>query len=141
MMRFQSQAIAAAIAPGYEGERELTVTGYCLDGVPFEARDCIVVVGHEATPMQFAGEPALGNAYPNPFNPVTRLTYFVPDAAHVRLAVYDVTGRLVAELVNGAVDAGEHAIEWDAKGLASGVYFGRLETGGVVDIQRLVLLK
>jgi hypothetical protein len=141
MMRFQSQAIAEAIAPGYEGDRELTLTGYYLDGIPFEAKDCIVVVGREATPMQFSDEPALGSAYPNPFNPATRLTYFVPEAGQVRLAVYDVTGRLVAELVNGGVQAGEHVIEWDARGLASGVYFGRLEAGGVVDIQRLVLLK
>jgi hypothetical protein len=141
MMKFQSQAIAEAIAPGYEGDRELTLTGYYLDGVPFEAKDCIVIVGHEPVPMEYAGEPSLGDAYPNPFNPATRLTYFVPEAAHVRLAVYDVTGRLVDELVNGSVGAGEHVVEWHAKGLASGVYFGRLETGGVVDIRRLVLLK
>jgi hypothetical protein len=141
MMKFQSQAIAEAIAPGYEGDRELTLTGYYLDGVPFEAKDCIVIVGHEPVPMEYAGEPSLGDAYPNPFNPATRLTYFVPEAAHVRLAVYDVTGRLVDELVNGSVGAGEHVVEWHAKGLASGVYFGRLETAGVVDIRRLVLLK
>ena len=141
MMRFQSQAIAAAIAPGYEGDRELTLTGYYLDGVPFEAKDCIRIVGHEPVPMEFTGEPVLGNVFPNPFNPVTRLTYFVPESRHVRLAIYEVTGRLVAELVNGTVEAGEHTIEWNARGLASGVYFGRLETGGVVDIKRLVLLK
>jgi hypothetical protein len=141
MMRFQSQAIAEAIAPGYEGDRELTLTGYYLDGIPFEAKDCIRIVGREYIPMEYTGEPALRNAFPNPFNPVTRLTYFVPEGGFVRVAVYDVTGRLVAELVNGAVDAGEHTVEWNAKGLASGVYFGRLETGGVVDIQRLVLLK
>ena len=140
-MKFQSQSIAEAIAPGYEGDRELTLTGYYLDGVPFEAKDCIVIKGNEPDPMEYAGEPSLGDAVPNPFNPATRLTYFLPESGKVRLAVYDVTGRLVSELVNGSVDAGEHVVEWNAKGMASGVYFGRLETAGVVDIRRLVLLK
>jgi hypothetical protein len=140
MMRFQSQEIATAIAPGMEGDRELTLTGTYLGGIPFEATDCIRIHG---TPdgYQFADVPELGEAVPNPFNPSTRLTFFVPEAAQVRLAVYDVTGRRIAELVNGSVDAGEHTIEWDAKRLASGIYFARLETGDATLVKRLVLLK
>lgn len=141
MMRFQSQEIAAAIAPGYEGDRELTLTGYYLDGVPFEAKDCIRIVGHEPVPMQYSDEPELRGAFPNPFNPVTRLAYFVPESQHVSLCVYDVAGRLVTTLVDGVVEAGEHTIEWSADGLASGVYFGRMETGGTTQVKRLVVLK
>ena len=141
MMRFLSQDIARAIAPGYEGDRELTLTGNYLDGIPFEAKDCIRIVGHTPTPFEYSGEPVLNGAFPNPFNPVTRLTYFVPERQHVRLAVYDVTGRLAAKLVDGMVEAGEHAVEWRADGLASGVYFGRMETGNTTQVTRLILLK
>jgi hypothetical protein len=140
MMRFQSQEIAAAISPGMEGDRELTLTGTYLDGIPFEATDCILIRG---TPVgsQLSGEPDLDDAVPNPFNPSTRLTYFVPEESQVHLAVYDVTGRLVAELVNGSVGAGEHTVEWDAKRVASGIYFARMEAGDVTRVKRLVLLK
>jgi len=141
MMRFLSQDIARAIAPGYEGDRELVLTGTYLDGIPFEARDCIKIVGHTPTPIEYADEPVLNGAIPNPFNPVTRLTYFVPEREQVRLAVYDVTGRLAATLVNGVVDAGEHSVEWRADGLASGVYFARMEAGSTTQVTRLVLLK
>jgi hypothetical protein len=141
MMRFRSQDIAAAIAPGYEGDRELILSGYYLDGVPFEATDCIRIVGHLPTPMEYSDQPVLRGAYPNPFNPVTRLTYFLPERQHVRLAVYDVTGRLAATLVDATVDAGEHTIEWRADGLASGVYFARMEAGTTTRVGRLILLK
>jgi hypothetical protein len=78
---------------------------------------------------------------PNPFNPVTTLAYTLPRSAHVRLAVYDVTGRLVVTLAQGVQSAGEHVVEWDATGLASGVYYYRLETGDVTHVRRAILLK
>lgn len=141
MMRFQAQEIAAAIAPLYEGDRALTLTGYYLDGVPFEATDCVQIVGHVTDLPVISSEPEFVSASPNPFNPVTRLTYSVPRSEHVSLAVYDVTGRLVARLVDGVVEPGEHTVEWSAAGVASGVYFGRLQAGSVEKAKRLVLLK
>ena len=66
-------------------------------------------------------------AYPNPFNPQTTIGYALPRAADVRLAVYDVLGRQVALLAEGFRPAGRHEAVFDGAGLASGLYFYRLE--------------
>ncbi len=79
--------------------------------------------------------------YPNPFNPSTTLTIALPEAAKVTLAVYDIMGRQIVELVNGWRDAGIHEVTFDGSDLASGVYVYRLETGEFVSCGKLVLMK
>lgn len=81
------------------------------------------------------------NAYPNPFNPVSRLAYSVPQAGLAQLKIYDSTGRIVATLVDGFVETGEHAVDFDGRNLASGVYFAQLQSTGVTKMTRLVLVK
>jgi len=72
------------------------------------------------------GKFALEQNYPNPFNPSTAISYAVPVRSNVRLAVYNVLGELVAELVNGDVEAGSHVVQWHPS-TSSGVYFCRIE--------------
>ncbi len=85
--------------------------------------------------------------FPNPFNPSTTLNYDLPEPANVSLVVYDVLGRKVIELVNGTKEAGYHSTNWNAKDVASGVYFTRFmatDVGGNVKlskINKLVLMK
>ncbi len=86
-------------------------------------------------------EPELYATYPNPFNPVTKITYWLPQKAHVRLTVYDVAGRLVARLVDDERDSGEHTVGWHADDLPSGVYFCRLEVGNFSEQRKVMLLK
>ncbi len=71
---------------------------------------------------------ALHENFPNPFREVTTIRYELPRDTAVRLAVYDVQGREVASLVDGAQAAGRHAIPFHAEGLPSGLYFYRLVT-------------
>jgi hypothetical protein len=83
---------------------------------------------------------------PNPFNPVTAITYSIPIAGEVRLRVYDVSGRLVRSLVDGQAGAGEHGTSWDgrdARGdrVPSGVYFLRLQANGQVATKTVVLVE
>jgi len=83
---------------------------------------------------------------PNPFNPVTTVTYGVPTDASVRLAIYSVAGRLVRTLVDGEVGAGYSAVVWDGRDdrgreVGSGVYFCRMQAAGFSDTARMVLLK
>jgi hypothetical protein len=68
--------------------------------------------------------------YPNPFNPTTAIRYQLPAAGEVTLAVYDLLGCEVSVLVNERRDAGVHEVNFDASGLASGVYLYRLQAGG-----------
>ncbi len=98
----------------------------------------IIVAGEEArTPAQVT----LDQNYPNPFNPRTTISFSLPAETHVTLDVFDVSGRLVASLVDEMRGAGRHAIDFNASSLASGVYFYRLNAGGVVEQKKMVLLK
>jgi hypothetical protein len=70
---------------------------------------------------------ALAQNYPNPFNPSTTLRFELPCEAEVTLTAYDLLGREVAILFRTSAPAGGHEVLWNAAGLASGVYFVRLE--------------
>ncbi len=83
----------------------------------------------------------LAQNYPNPFNPSTVITYTLPEAAHVRLDVFDVTGRRVAVLVDEVRPMGTHTVRFDARHLVSGVYGYRLQAGTVTRTGRMVLLR
>ena len=79
--------------------------------------------------------------FPNPFNPITRIKFAIPKSGSVRLRVYDQLGREVRTLVNEELFAGSYEYEFDGSGLASGVYFYRLESGEYVETRRMVILK
>jgi hypothetical protein len=79
--------------------------------------------------------------FPNPFNPVTTISYSIPIAGHVRLSVFDVTGREMTELVNGLQTAGSYSIAWDGRDFASGIYFYRVTVGNLSFTGRMVLMK
>jgi photosystem II stability/assembly factor-like uncharacterized protein len=93
--------------------------------------------GYPAAPATFA----LAKPYPNPFNPVTIIRFTQPVRSQVNLSVFDISGRQVAELVNGWRDAGVHEVEFDASDLASGVYLCRLQAGSFSATQKMVLMK
>jgi hypothetical protein len=83
----------------------------------------------------------LSQNYPNPFNPVTTIHYSIPSRTLVRLKVIDVLGRELETLVDEAREAGRHSATWDAAGVASGVYFYRLELDGrVVQTRKMILV-
>jgi hypothetical protein len=79
--------------------------------------------------------------YPNPFNPSTKIVFSLPRADYVTLKVYNILGQEVTTLVDEAKDAGTYRTSWDASGMASGVYFYRLQAGDFVDTKKLLLLK
>ena len=94
-------------------------------------------------------EYALHPAYPNPFNPVTNISFGLPMDTQVTLNIYDVEGRKVTTLTEGIRTAGNHTIEWNAENYPSGVYFVKLDAGnpsanskhGFTQNQKLILLK
>jgi aminopeptidase N len=88
----------------------------------------------------------LAGNFPNPFNPKTTIRFDLPKAGLTKLAVYDVTGRLLRTLHDGRLAAGSHAIDWDGrddagKDAAAGVYLYRLLADGHEATERMVLLK
>ena len=83
----------------------------------------------------------LYNNFPNPFNPVTTIRYEIPVACIVSLKIYNLLGQVVASLIDGNQQAGAYEVKWNASGLASGVYFYKLETPTFREIKKLVLIK
>lgn len=79
--------------------------------------------------------------FPNPFNPSTTITYDVPKQSRVRILVYDILGREVETLVDEMKKAGRHRVTWNVHGLASGVYFYRLQAEDYCATKKLLLLK
>ena len=98
-------------------------------------------IGVEEQPGVSPFEFALSQNYPNPFNPKTAISYQLPAAGMVKLAVYDITGREAASLVDGYKSAGEYEVVFDGSELSSGIYFVRLSAGVFEDVRKMVLLK
>jgi hypothetical protein len=83
---------------------------------------------------------------PNPFREATSIAWALPGPQNVTLSLYDVRGALVRLLASGTCDAGRHEVVWDGRDgrgreAASGIYFYSLETAGVRETRRLVLLR
>ncbi len=112
------------------------VSGYqspCLNYVSSE---------QETQPEDFHLYPA----YPNPFNPSTTLSYYLPEVVDVTLAIYDIRGRLVTALVQRTESTGIKSVQWDGTDqngrlVTAGVYLCRLQAGKQVDLIKMVLLK
>jgi hypothetical protein len=84
---------------------------------------------------------SLGQNHPNPFNPTTTIGFSLPKPSRVTLRIFDVSGRLVRTLADEEMPAGVHRKIWDATGVATGVYFYRIQAGDFVQTRKLVLLK
>jgi hypothetical protein len=96
-----------------------------------------LALGAAALPDDFALLPA----YPNPFGASATLRYYLPEAATAKLAVYDLLGREVWAQTAEGQEAGLHAVPFDARQLASGVYVVRFEAGGAVQTQRMTRVR
>jgi flagellar hook assembly protein FlgD len=84
--------------------------------------------------------------YPNPFNPSTRIEFVLERASNVELAVFDLAGRHLVTLQQGALDAGEHSVTWDGRtaqgaAVSAGQYQYVLKTDAGRQVRSMVLLK
>ncbi len=86
-------------------------------------------------------EYAIGDPYPNPFNPSVTLEISLPENAVVQYAVHDILGREVERNLLGQLNAGYHLINWNADQFAAGVYFVTVETGAFTEVRKVILLK
>jgi hypothetical protein len=93
---------------------------------------------------ELSGRPdkfTLSQNYPNPFNPTTQIEYSIPQKGFVTLKVYNLLGQEVATLFNGLQNAGNYVLSFNGEGLASGVYFYRLQSGNISTTKKLILMK
>ncbi|MCP4571978.1 MAG: T9SS type A sorting domain-containing protein [bacterium] len=104
----------------------------------------VVAVGDDSVvpPAGFT----VGSAYPNPFNPSTKVRLYMPERGDLRLRVYDLQGRVVRNLYSGQIDAGWHTMVWDGRdeggrAQASGLYFMKAASNREVSVQKMTLVK
>jgi hypothetical protein len=86
-------------------------------------------------------EYALYPNYPNPFNPETGIRFSLPSTNHVTVAIFDLTGRKVAVLVDANHSPGNYTVKWDASRQAAGIYFCTMRAGNFVKTRKMILLK
>ncbi len=111
--------------------------------------DAIRILSFDSTMTDIKGQESpvlpdkfrLDQNYPNPFNPSTVITYHVPSDCNVTVKIYNILGMEIASLFSGQQVAGSHAIRYDAKDLAGGVYFYRLIAGKYTETKKFCLLK
>jgi len=89
---------------------------------------------------------SLGEAYPNPFNPTTKISYELPNSEFVSIDIYNLMGRHIKSLVNMNQDPGHRTIEWNATNdsnqpVSAGMYIYTIQAGSFMDTKKMVLLK
>ncbi len=134
------------------GDFHLTENSPCIDagldiGLPFGGR-APDIGAFEFDPINLVNEGtlqpdklALFPNYPNPFNSQTRIHFTLPQESGVKIAVYDVQGRIKTVLLNDQLESGQHTVSFNAGTLASGIYFVRLETDGETRTNSMHLIK
>ena len=96
-----------------------------------------IKIADNALPTEFL----LGDNYPNPFNPTTKISFSLPQKSQVKLKVFDVLGREIQILADGIYEAGKYEVEFNATNLPSGVYFYNLTTGSNSITKKMLLMK
>ncbi len=145
----RTDSLGCFTARAFYGDYEITATAEGIDGyaaVSFDSTgtDVTVTLNTDATsvggthpPQSFEVEPA----FPNPFNAVATVRYRLPRDGHVRLQLYDLSGRIVSTPLDQIQTGGEHAVRIDAGDLPSGIYFYRLSFEEAVRADKLILVR
>lgn len=149
------------VSPGASGQTEFTLRSSDLTpGTTYTTQ--LLIVSNDpsnnsiAFPVSWRVEPSVSvggdvkslpdrfvlyQNYPNPFNPETKITFDLPRAAQVNLAVFDLLGRTVTTLADGAYKAGKHIISFNASHFSTGVYIYRLTAGDFVQSREMIIVR
>lgn len=116
---------------------QITMNGAITELVTYDT----VNVGINQISSEVPDKYNLYQNYPNPFNPETSIKFDIPKSGLTKLKIYNILGKEVATLHSGLLNAGKYEFKYNAKNLASGIYFYKLETDNFVRIMKMVVLK
>jgi len=127
----------------YEGDTivNLSPDEYYGSAPDIGAHEWRPTVGIDDNLLILPGNVAISSVYPNPFNSSTTVKYQVPNSGKINLSIYDITGRLVKELIDTYVRMGEHSLTMNVSDLASGMYILRLKTKTGSSSRQIALIK
>jgi len=128
-VRFRLTTDQNTVADGWYVD-DVVITSYCV-GTP------LGISGNNNIPDRFS----LEQNYPNPFNPITQINYALAKEEFVKISVFDVLGRQVANLVNKNQKAGRYSVEFDGSNYASGLYLYKIEAGSFTNVKKMILIK
>lgn len=117
-----------------ESQPSQAVSKYVKGGIWKEA-------SFDSSFCDFPQEYSLKASYPNPFNPITTITYEIPEKGNVILQVFNCIGQLVTTLEDGEKETGEYTVVFDGADLSSGVYYYTLKVNDYFSTQKMILLK
>jgi len=89
----------------------------------------------------FPDKISLEGIYPNPFNPITTIQYELPQMVHLKMSIYNLSGKEIEILYNGTQYPGYHSINWNADSFPSGIYFIKMITGEYENTEKLMFVK
>lgn len=121
------------------GRTELDVVT-ALDGGMTYKTDGLTVI-ESGNVLVLPAEYSLSPAYPNPFNAVTSMSYFLPIESLVTIRIYDTAGRLTSTIADATQPEGSHTATWNGNRASSGIYFVKMESGGFSVVRKVVLVR
>jgi hypothetical protein len=146
-----NSAVAASTAPGktWHQYQDLPAGNGCTDltaGSSQNNRPNIVftlnsIIGVEENLSGIPAQYSLDQNFPNPFNPVTKILYEVPQKGLVTVKIFDLLGREIRALVNDVKNPGKYTIDFNGADLSSGVYFCVMKSGDFAQTRRMILIK
>ena len=110
---------------------------YEIVGYDNETASGDMAIAYHPVPDNFS----IGQAYPNPFNPVTVIDYGISETTNLSIGVYDIRGRKIELFVKNTIDPGFYNFFWDASEYSSGIYLIKFQLSDMVKVQRVLLLK
>jgi probable HAF family extracellular repeat protein len=146
-----NQVYSSLLTPGSDLSTALDISsdgqyivGYGLNGTTGQDEGYLLAVSGTSSVDETQLNPAnfmLNQNYPNPFNPSTSIGYRISNRGFVSLKVYDVLGNEIASLVNEEKSPGSYEVNFDAKGLSSGIYFYTINAGSFVETKKMILIR
>ena len=121
----------------FEGKANVNITSAELRNTANVPMLSKLINNSKGIPTEFG----ISQNYPNPFNPSTMISYQVPVAAMVQIAVFNSIGEKVGTLVNEVKEPGYYEVTWNAETMPSGVYFFRINAGEFTAVKKMMLTK
>ncbi|MFC2092867.1 T9SS type A sorting domain-containing protein [Bacteroidota bacterium] len=127
------------------GTYTITVTGQGSNGTPIHKRTVTVYVSPSVTGVgnsnELVNKYELSQNYPNPFNPTTKIEYNILQKSNVKITVFDMLGKVVTTFNKPQQAPGKNFVIFDARNLASGVYYYKIQAGDFTDTKKMLLMK